>query len=97
MSSGVYAIVNVETAQRYVGCSSHIEERWERHCHMLEDGIHPNFLLQSAYDKFTDKLAFVILEITAPETMYQCEQKWISRLVRYHAMYNLDMGTKVYA
>jgi hypothetical protein len=94
MTSGVYAILNVQTAQRYVGCSSHIEERWERHCHMLEDGIHPNYLLQSAYDMFPDKLAFIVLELTAPESMYRREQVWIDRLIKFHDLYNLDLGVK---
>jgi len=91
MTAGVYAIYNIKTNQVYVGCSSSIEQRWERHMHMLEDRTHPNRLLQQAYDTAQDVFAFIILECTYPENKYKREQVWFDRMIRFHELYNLDL------
>lgn len=91
MTSGVYTIFNIDTTQCYVGCSTCIEERWERHCHQLEDHVHPNHLLQTAYNEHPDKFAFIILEFTHPDMTYEREQVWIDRMLRRHELYNLDL------
>lgn len=91
MTSGVYALYNMETNMLYVGCSSHLEERVERHFHQLELNSHPNRLLQKAYRIHPDKFAAITLEHTAPDDKYIREQVWFDRMVRFHEMYNLDL------
>jgi hypothetical protein len=91
MTSGVYAILNVVTNQVYVGCSSSIEQRWERHMHMLEDRQHPNYLLQVAFNTAQDVFTCIILEVTFPENKYKREQVWFDRMIRHHELYNLDL------
>lgn len=91
MTVGVYAIMNMVTTQVYVGCSNCIEERWERHTHMLEDKTHVNRLLQADYDKAQDVFAYIILEVTYPDNKYLREQVWFDRMIRFHELYNLDL------
>ena len=90
---GVYAILNVQTNQIYVGCSVHIEERWEHHFHLLQDGLHQNHLLQQAYDLAPDIFAAIVLETTVPARTYEREQIWITRMLKRHELYNLDLRT----
>ena len=91
MTAGVYSIYNTKTNMMYVGCSSQIEQRWERHAHMLEDGNHPNRLLQAAHKTHADAFAFITLEVCRPEDKYKREQVWIDRMIRFHDLYNLDL------
>lgn len=91
MTAGVYALYNTKTNMMYVGCSSMIEERWERHMHQLEDNKHPNRLLQAAYNLSQDVFACIILETTYPENKYKREQVWFDRMLRHHELYNLDL------
>lgn len=91
MSSGVYAILNVENGMRYVGSSKWLEERMEHHFHMLEIGRHHNYNLQRAFEHCGDVWAWIVLEHCDINNLELTEQKWINRGMRFNRLYNIDL------
>ena len=52
MTTGIYAIVNRETGDRYVGQSVNIEKRWSEHGRILGAGKASSPALQEAWNHF---------------------------------------------
>lgn len=91
MASGVYAILDMVTYKRYVGCSSNMDIRWETHTRQLQEKRHPNHLLQQAHNEHPDKFSFIILEYVEPNLMRIREQVWFDRMVRYYDLFNINL------
>jgi len=51
MTSGVYAITNTVSGERYVGSARGIEGRWETHRRLLRAGTHHSKELQRAWNE----------------------------------------------
>jgi group I intron endonuclease len=82
MISGVYAIVNKANGHRYVGSSSDIERRWQKHVSLLERGKHHNLHLQHAWNYYgKDNFKFVLLFECAPGSLLDHEQDCINKLL----------------
>ncbi len=51
-TQGIYVIVNIHTAQAYIGSSVDVASRWTSHKRELRQGCHKNGLLQEAWDQW---------------------------------------------
>jgi group I intron endonuclease len=62
---GVYKITNSLDGKLYIGSSSNIYKRWDRHRNSLRKGTHPNLHLQQACNRDgLDAFVFEIIEET---------------------------------
>jgi group I intron endonuclease len=63
MTAGVYCITNVVTGDRYIGMTSNIDQRLDRHKRQLSNLSHPNKKLQKLWmNHGADSLVFEVLE-----------------------------------
>jgi group I intron endonuclease len=79
MTSAIYAIVNQDTCDMYVGSSVALKRRWSAHRRSLENHSHYNTHLQRAYDKYgAEKFDWEIVESVNDKTnLIAKEQFWI--------------------
>jgi len=89
--SGVYCIRRRSGGAVYVGCSSSIQVRWERHLAALRRGAHENPLLQAAFNEDgPDGFSFEVLEEVADARGYaDAERRWIETLGAAGNLFNL--------
>ena len=60
---GIYKISNIITNDLYVGSSSRITRRWDRHRSELKRGIHPNKHLLNSWNKYGEEnFKFEVIE-----------------------------------
>lgn len=86
--SGIYIIKSVKSNNFYIGSSNNIFNRFSNHKRCLRNQIHPNFILQKAYNKYgLDNMTFEILEECPREKLFEKEQHYISSL---KPKYNID-------
>lgn len=78
--SGIYRIRNLINNKIYIGQSSNIKRRWEDHKYKLNHQKHPNFHLQSSWNKYEEKnFVFEIIEKmknSIKELLREREQYW---------------------
>lgn len=73
--SGIYAITNKVNGKIYVGSSNNIYYRWKSHKSYLNNGLHTNAHLQSAWQKYgKDSFEFSVLEKCNVESLIEREQ-----------------------
>lgn len=85
--SGIYAIVNILNNKKYIGSTSNMRKRYRQHYNLLNKQIHPNCILQRAFNKYGEKhFKFLILETceNIRETLLMIEQKYIDELGDYN-------------
>lgn len=77
--AGVYAIVNHENRKVYIGSTRGFDHRWAQHRSMLCSGVHSNWHLQAAWDKYGQSaFEFGVLEYLGdPEELHLAEQFWM--------------------
>lgn len=88
---GVYAIVNDETGEVYVGqTSGSFLKRWSQHIDALEAGKHTCKPLQQAFnERGIEAFTFTILEVLAQiNSGWFVEQSWIDRFEEHTGCYN---------
>lgn len=88
--SGIYVIANSSTNDMYVGSSSHVKSRWNKHFNALAKGAHHSVFLQRAYNKYgKDAFTAYVIEDVEPirELLIEREQHWIDTL---HPAYNMS-------
>lgn len=79
MTTGIYAIVNRTTGDRYVGQSVNIEKRWAGHRNVLRSGKASSRALQEAWNHYGEAVFdFVILET--------CEAQDLDRREQHHML-----------
>lgn len=85
---GIYEIKHVASGKRYVGSSVDLERRLRQHMTQLDDGCHPNRLLQAAWTQYGGRSAFMIrvIETCTPEQRLEIEQ----RLIDTDAEFNIS-------
>ena len=68
---GIYAIRNRKSKKTYIGQSTNIGSRWQKHIIHLESNKHANYMLQKDWNEYDHKdFSFVILEdLTLPLDM----------------------------
>lgn len=88
---GVYKIVNNTNGKLYVGSSNNIRNRWNQHRRDLNDSVHGNPYLQSAWNKYgANNFSFEIIEECAPEVQFEREQFYLNLLNPFdHNGYNI--------
>jgi hypothetical protein len=79
-SSGVYQILCKKNWKIYVGSTVDLRARWDNHRRRLRKGVHANFYLQQAWDKYGEaNFNFSILEFVVTSELLQAEQAWIDK------------------
>ena len=74
---GVYAITNDDFVL-YVGSTISLRKRLNHHRHLLLWGKHKNSLLQSEYEKRSESMDFIVLELT--DNLIEREIYYMNRL-----------------
>jgi len=79
LSSGVYAIVNLENGKTYIGSTINFENRWGQHKRALSCGVHDNSHLQRSWDKYgPETFEFGVLEyLDNLDELVLAEQFWM--------------------
>lgn len=90
-SSGIYAIRNKVNGKRYIGSSTNLRKRRERHMRELAAGTHSNRKLQNAVAKHgIEAFEFIVLEVVVgDELLLGREQYWIEETRATEIGYNL--------
>lgn len=93
--SGIYKIINKINGKYYVGSANNIRNRWKKHFIDLDRQRHPNYHLQSAWNKYGNK-SFVFVFVFIKETdsnrksLYEIEYKYLKIAFEEKAsVYNL--------
>ena len=98
LKCGVYCIKSISNIDRiYVGSSSKIEARWDKHLRDLKYHLHHSVKLQRHYNKYgKEDLIFEILEECPKENLERLEQFYIDKILPYFNstlfVYNLNRG-----
>ncbi len=93
MTVGIYSIHNTISGKRYIGQSHNVEGRFEQHKDELRKGVHRNYHLQSAWDKYNeDVFAFSLLLICEEADLLEKEIALIAQHNSYDRGYNLTRG-----
>lgn len=78
---GIYTIINKSDNKIYVGFSSNIESRFEKHINELKRNSHINNHLQSSWNKYSsESFHFEILEECEIDFLYSQEHYWATLL-----------------
>lgn len=87
-----YAIVNKRTGQAYIGATESFLKRWRKHHWGLSTGVHPNDMLQAAYDDEPD--AFEIKIISHLDTTTGLIDREVEAGFQYDVtkLYNYKLG-----
>lgn len=94
MSSGIYAITNIQTQKKYIGSSKNIEYRIYEHFSRLKNNSHRNSHLQNSYNKYGKKMfKWDILEECLPIELLNREKKWLNSFP-WDSLYNLTKDPK---
>lgn len=78
-TAGIYAIVNTQTSDMYVGSAVNVARRWRRHNHDLRKNVHACRHLQNAYHKYgADAFDWEVVEVVGDkEDLISREQFWM--------------------
>lgn len=91
MSCGIYALINTETLEEYIGKSINIEVRWSEHKKSAIKGI--NTKLYRAIRKYGwEKFDKHIIEECLEAELNDKEIYWIEHLDTYKHGYNMTLG-----
>jgi len=87
-TAGVYAIVNRDTRDMYVGSATMVSRRWRAHRNAINKKSHYNTRLQRAFDKYGfEAFEWEIIEFVDDKVkLIQREQIWIDF---FQPVYNL--------
>jgi group I intron endonuclease len=87
VKSGIYKITNTVNGKFYIGSSVDVQARFHKHKSGLRRGVHPNPILQRAWNRYgEDKFTFEILEECPEKNQGVClirEQYYLDLLKPY--------------
>lgn len=95
MSGYIYYIKNTITGKMYIGQTTNINRRQERHFCDLRAGNHHSIKLQRAYDKYgaeAFELSWDIYEVADETELLLLEQQKIQEYNSFHDGYNMTPG-----
>ena len=94
MDSGVYMITNAVNNKVYVGSSKYVARRCRSHFKSLRKGVHPNILLQRAWNKYGEA-AFSVktLKLCFEDQRICLEQKYIDTFFSANPRYGYNLAT----
>jgi group I intron endonuclease len=89
--SGIYCIKLVTDGRVYIGSSSMLERRLDKHESMLSCGVHHSKKLQHAWNKYGEgAFEFSVLEYASgKEALISQEQHWIDTLNSFNNGFNI--------
>lgn len=91
MACGIYALINIETLEEYIGKSINIEERWLDHKNNASKGI--DYQIYRAIRKYGwEKFDKHIIEECLEDELNDKEIYWIETLDTYKHGYNMTLG-----
>jgi group I intron endonuclease len=80
-NSGIYKITNVISGKIYIGCTSNLRKRINRHSYELKKEIHKNAYLQKAWLKYGEEnFIFEIIEECDITDLHIKEHYWVTKL-----------------
>lgn len=86
---GVYEIIHIYRETRYIGSSKNIGIRWGSHTSELNNGVHGNYKLQNAWDKYgSECFSFKVLETCKESELLKVEQRYLDMYTESE-LYNL--------
>lgn len=81
---GIYKITCTPNGKIYIGSSVNIMRRWQAHKSFLNNNLHTNRYLQSAWNKYGESaFIFEIVERCLPDMLENREQFWLDTLRPY--------------
>lgn len=95
IKSGIYCIENTLNNKKYIGQSVNIYDRWYKHKHSLEQGVHDNDFLQKSWNKHGKEcFRFYILEECDKDSLDEREKYYIElyNTLDENYGYNLKKG-----
>ena len=93
--SGIYYIENITTNKKYIGQAYNIEDRWKKHTYKLNNNMHYNKYLQSAWNKYGEcDFKFCVLEYCKKDELDSREKYYINlyNTIDRELGYNLKSG-----
>ena len=88
--TGIYLITNLLTGEKYVGQSTHIEQRWEEHRFLNKPSLIHKMIEQYGIDNFK----FEVIEECPVDALNEREIYWIKYYNSFENGYNLTRGGK---
>lgn len=87
MACGIYQIKCCRNGSKYIGKSTNIRKRWQRHRSDLNQGIHDNYKLQADWNYYGDRaFQFKIIERCPAWRLDYREAVWIERRGDYNLL-----------
>lgn len=81
---GVYGILCLPTGKMYIGQSTDVKKRWNKHKNNLKGKTHFSPRLQKAWNKYgEDMFRLVLIEPSTKSKVYKRELWWIKTLETY--------------
>lgn len=74
---GIYAVLNTETGETYIGSSPDVRGRYWSHLTRIRRGKHKESILNAAKEYGIEVFTLVILEECSVEDLYQKETEWL--------------------
>lgn len=79
--SGIYCIINISNSKRYIGSSTNMWQRLQKHRSLLRHNKHDNLKLQNGWNKYEENnFDYYILEFCEKEFLEKREQFFIDTL-----------------
>lgn len=95
----IYTITNLLNNKKYIGSSSNIEKRKQKHLCLLKNNKHHSLSLQQSWNKNKpENYIFEILEILSEDqNMYEIEQYYLDLYKTYDKKYGYNMSKNAIA
>jgi hypothetical protein len=77
--SGIYCILNIQSNKKYIGSSTNLWQRLQKHFSLLRHNKHENVILQNSFNKHGEKFFMCFcLEFVEKENLLEREQYYIN-------------------
>lgn len=90
----IYSIINLKNGKQYIGSTSNLYRRKQKHFYLLRSNKHHSLSLQNSWNKNSEEdFKFIILkELDDEEDCYIEEQKYLDRYKTYNKKYGYNMS-----
>lgn len=89
---GIYCIENLVNHKKYIGLSQDVNKRWNQHKNALNNNMHINIHLQSAWNKHGESnFNFTIIEVCDINSLESKEIYYIKHFKTLESEYGYNM------